>query len=98
MTRKTVRARRVAFVDRLWGAQRRATQKRPVGAEAHLAGAPAKPPFGFVGRGGTVERVRPAACGGARDAELVPTRWGKHRVRLYAARTRRGAAPAPPAP
>ncbi len=24
--------------------------------------------------------------------------WGKHRVRLYAVRTRRGTAPAPPAP
>ncbi len=29
----------------------------------------------------------------------LPTlRWGKHRVRLYAVRTRRGKAPAPPAP
>ena len=29
----------------------------------------------------------------------VPTlRWGKHSVRLYAGRTRRGKAPAPPAP
>ena len=30
--------------------------------------------------------------------EAHPFGWGKHRVRLYAARTRRGAAPAPPAP
>ena len=28
----------------------------------------------FVGRGGAAERVRPAACGGARDTELVTTR------------------------
>ena len=31
-------------------------------------------------------------------AEAHPLGWGKHRVRLYAARTRRGVAPAPPAP
>ena len=31
-------------------------------------------------------------------AEAHPFGWGKHRVRLYAARTRRGYAPAPPAP
>ena len=30
--------------------------------------------------------------------EAHPFGWGKHRVRLYAARTRRGYAPAPPAP
>ena len=30
--------------------------------------------------------------------EAHPFGWGKHRVRLYAVRTRRGAAPAPPAP
>ena len=31
-------------------------------------------------------------------ANAHPFGWGKHRVRLYAARTRRGAAPTPPAP
>jgi len=31
-------------------------------------------------------------------AEAHPVGWGKHRVRLYAVRTRWGAAPAPPAP
>lgn len=31
-------------------------------------------------------------------AEAHPFGWGKHSVRLYAARTHRGAAPAPPAP
>ena len=33
-----------------WERQLKATQKRPVGADACLAGAPAKPHFGFVGR------------------------------------------------
>ena len=37
-------------------------------------GAPAKPPFGFVGRGGTVERTSFRPWPEARDAELVPTR------------------------
>ena len=31
-------------------------------------------------------------------AEVHPFGWGKHRVRLYTARTCRGYAPAPPAP
>ena len=31
-------------------------------------------------------------------AEAHPLGWGKHRVRLYAVRTRRGYAPAPPTP
>lgn len=31
-------------------------------------------------------------------AEAHPFGWGKHRVRLYAVRTRRGYAPAPPPP
>ena len=44
------------------------------------------------------------SCARAFRAEMprrgkVPTfRWGKHSVRLYAGRTRRGKAPAPPAP
>jgi len=29
----------------------------------------------FVGKGGTTEWMRPAACGGAKDMEFVPTRW-----------------------
>ncbi len=33
-----------------WKCRARATQKSPVGADAYLTGAPAKPPFGFVGR------------------------------------------------
>ena len=35
--------------------QFRALQRRPVGAEAQLAGAPAKPSSGFVGRGGAAK-------------------------------------------
>lgn len=33
-----------------------------------------------------------------RRGEIPTFRWGKHSVRLYAGRTRRGKAPAPPAP
>ena len=31
-------------------------------------------------------------------AEVHPLGWGKHRIRLYAVRTRRGVTPATPAP
>ena len=50
------------------------------GGEAATPGPPRKPSeAGCVGRGGTAQRVSFAACGEARDAELVPTRGGGER-------------------
>ena len=46
----------------------------------HMGPPPEPSEAGPVGRGGAVERAPPAACGGRRDAELVPTTRRAQRI------------------
>ena len=78
-------------------AQFRATQKRPVGADAYLAGAPQSRSLALWGEPEGMERAKSSPQAGTQRSG-ISSGEGKHRVRLYAARTRRGYAPAPPTP